>query len=173
MLVAFYFSLILVKYRWLIMNKPDKVFQAFLESPVGVLKIEASRDKIFSILFADEKKRNGRQPPVLKECLKQLKEYFYQGRRKFVLPLELVGTPWQKKVWQELLKIPFGKTFSYAEMAERLGGKEMARVVASACAQNKILFIIPCHRVIGSNGNLTGYSGGLKHKKWLLDFEKK
>jgi|WetSurMetagenome_2_1015567.scaffolds.fasta_scaffold13421_3 methylated-DNA-[protein]-cysteine S-methyltransferase len=153
-------------------DKPDKVFQAFLESPVGVLKIEADKDKILSVLFSDEKKKNGRQPTVLKDCLKQLKEYFYQGRKEFVLPLELGGTPWQKKVWQELLQIPFGKTFSYSELAEKLGGKKMARAVASACAQNKLLFIIPCHRVIGNKGGLTGYRGGLKHKKWLLDFEK-
>ena len=149
------------------------IFQAFLESPVGVLKIEANKNKICSILFANEKRKNGRQPLVLKNCLKQLKEYFYQGRKKFTLPLALGGTVWQKKVWQELLDIPFGKTSSYAELAEKLGGKKMARAVASACAQNKLLFIIPCHRIIGNKGGLTGYSGGLKHKKWLLDFEKK
>ncbi|MDD4902174.1 MAG: methylated-DNA--[protein]-cysteine S-methyltransferase [Patescibacteria group bacterium] len=155
------------------MNKPDQLFQAFLESPVGVLKIEASKDKICSVLFSDQKKKNARQPDVLKNCLKQLKEYFYENRKKFALPLELKGTVWQKKVWQKLAEIPFGKTTSYAELAEKLGGKKMARSVASACARNKILFIIPCHRVIGSGGGLTGYRGGLKHKKWLLDFENK
>jgi len=155
------------------MNKPERVFQAFLESPVGVLKIEAGQDKILSVLFADEKRKNGRQPAVLKDCLKQLKEYFYQGRKKFSLPLELKGTPWQKKVWQELTNIPFGKITSYAELAEKLGGKKMARAVASACAHNKLLFVIPCHRVIAGTGGLAGYRGGLKHKKWLLDFEKK
>ncbi len=154
------------------MNRPAKLFQAFLESPVGVLKIEANQDKILSVLFTDQKKKNARQPEVLKHCLKQLKEYFYQGRRKFALPLELEGTVWQKKVWEELAKIPFGKTLFYAELAEKLGGKKLSRAVASACAQNKILFIIPCHRVIGSNGGYVGYRGGLKHKKWLLDFEK-
>jgi methylated-DNA-[protein]-cysteine S-methyltransferase len=155
------------------MGKPAKIFQSFLESPVGVLKIEASADKICSVLFSPEKNKNGRRPEVLKSCLKQLKEYFYQGRKKFSLDLELSGTPWQKKVWQELMKIPFGKTCSYTELAEKLGGKKMARAVASACAHNKILFIIPCHRAIGSQGGLTGYRGGLRHKKWLLDFEKK
>lgn len=155
------------------MNESNKIFQAFLETPVGVLKIEANQDKILSVLFAAEKKKNGRQPLVLKDCLKQLKEYFYQGRKTFSLPLELNGTAWQKKVWQELASVVFGKTSSYSELAERLGGKRMARSVASACAKNKLLFIIPCHRIIGSKGGLTGYSGGLKHKKWLLDFEKK
>jgi methylated-DNA-[protein]-cysteine S-methyltransferase len=155
------------------MKKTNKIFEAFFESPVGVLKIEADKDNILSILFAEEKKKNKNHPPALQDCLKQLKEYFYQGRKKFVLPLALTGTPWQKKVWQELLTIPFGKTFSYAELAERLGGKKMARAVASACARNKILFIVPCHRVIGERGGLTGYRGGLKHKKWLLEFEKK
>jgi methylated-DNA-[protein]-cysteine S-methyltransferase len=152
---------------------PEKLFQAFLESPVGVLRIEANQDKITSVLFAHEKKKNGRQPEVLKNCLKQLKEYFYGGRKKFALPLALAGTAWQKKVWQELLNIPFGKTVSYADLAEKLGGKKLARSVASACAQNKFLFIVPCHRVIGSNGGLTGYRGGLAHKKWLLEFERK
>jgi len=151
---------------------PDKIFQAFLESPVGVLKIEANEDKILSVLFANDKKKNARQPQVLKDCLKQLKEYFYEGRKKFALPLELAGTEWQKKVWQELNNIPFGKNLSYTELADKLGGKNLARAVASACAQNKILFVIPCHRVIGAKGGLTGYRGGLKHKKWLLDFEK-
>jgi methylated-DNA-[protein]-cysteine S-methyltransferase len=155
------------------MTKPDKIFQAFLESPVGVLQIEANKNKICSILFAHEKKKNGRQPAVLKDCLKQLKEYFYHGRKSFSLPLDLGGTIWQKKVWQKLLEIPFGKTTSYSELAEKLGGKKMARAVASACAHNKILFIIPCHRVIGVGGGITGYRGGLRHKKWLLDFEKK
>jgi methylated-DNA-[protein]-cysteine S-methyltransferase len=169
----FYFPHFLIKLEYTYMSKPDKLFQAFLESPVGVLRIEASQDKIRSVLFADQKKKNGRQPPVLKNCLKQLKEYFYQGRTKFTLPLDLDGTPWQKQVWRELADIPFGKTVSYADLAEKLGGKKMARSVASACAQNKILFIIPCHRVIGSGGGLTGYRGGLRHKKWLLDFEKK
>jgi len=152
---------------------PDKIFQAFLESPVGVLKIEANEDKILSVLFANDKKKNARQPQVLKDCLKQLKEYFYEGRKKFALPLELAGTEWQKKVWQELNNIPFGKNLSYIELADKLGGKNLARAVASACAQNKILFVIPCHRVIGVKGDLTGYRGGLRHKRWLLDFEKK
>jgi methylated-DNA-[protein]-cysteine S-methyltransferase len=155
------------------MKRGNKIFRAFLESPVGVLEIKAEADKIISILFANEKKRNGKQPQALKDCLKQLKEYFYHGRKIFSLPLALDGTIWQKRVWQELLKIPFGKTTSYSELAERLGGKKLARAVASACAHNKILFIIPCHRVIGVGGGITGYRGGLRHKKWLLDLEKK
>lgn len=155
------------------MEKGNKIFQAFLESPVGVLEIKAEADKIISILFANEKKRNGKHPQILKECLKQLKEYFYHGRKSFSLDLHFSGTPWQEKVWRELSKTPFGKTSSYSELAEKLGGKNLARAVASACAQNKLLFIIPCHRIIGNKGGLTGYSGGLKHKKWLLDFEKK
>jgi methylated-DNA-[protein]-cysteine S-methyltransferase len=151
---------------------PAKISSAFLETPVGVLKIEASQDKIISVLFSMEKGRNGRQPEVLKDCLKQLKEYFYHGRKSFSLPLELAGTPWQQQVWQEILNIPFGKISSYSELAEKLGGKQLARSVASACAHNKLLFIIPCHRVIGIKGDAAGYRGGLKHKRWLLDFEK-
>jgi methylated-DNA-[protein]-cysteine S-methyltransferase len=154
------------------MEKIPQIYCAFLESPVGILKIEASRDKIRSVLFSMEKKKNGRQPAVLKDCLKQLKEYFYEGRKDFSLPLDLVGTEWQKEVWQKLTAIPFGSTTSYSELAEKLGGKNQARAVASACAHNKLLFVIPCHRVIGVKGDIIGYRGGLKHKKWLLDFEK-
>jgi O-6-methylguanine DNA methyltransferase len=155
------------------MEKIPQTYSAFLESPVGILKIEASRDKIRSVLFSMEKKKNGRQPAVLKDCLKQLKEYFYEGRKHFSLPLELGGSAWQQRVWQELTNIPFGQTTSYSDLADKLGGKNMARAVASACAHNKLLFVIPCHRVIGAKGDITGYRGGLKHKKWLLDFENK
>jgi methylated-DNA-[protein]-cysteine S-methyltransferase len=155
------------------MEKQYKIFTGYLETPIGVLKIESSQDKIISILFSTEKKKNGRLPLVMKDCLKQLKEYFYQDRKDFSLPLDLSGTPLQVEVWQELLKTPFGKTSSYSELAEKVGGKNMARAVASACAHNKLLFVIPCHRIIGVNGNVSGYSGGSAHKKWLLEFEKK
>jgi methylated-DNA-[protein]-cysteine S-methyltransferase len=154
-------------------EKPIEKFSAFLETPVGILKIESSQDRIVSVLFSMEKVRNESLPAVLNDCLKQLKEYFYEGRKAFSLPLDLTGTDWQQKVWQELAKTPFGKTLSYGELAEKLGGKNLARAVASACAHNKLLFLVPCHRVIGANGNVSGYRGGQKHKKWLLDFEKK
>lgn len=108
----------------------------------------------------------------LQELRNQLSEYFSGERKDFTLPLHPEGTDFQKSVWQELLKIPYGTTRSYADQSKALGIPEAIRAVANANAMNRIAIIIPCHRVIGSNGRLTGYAGGLKRKKWLLDHEK-
>ena len=101
----------------------------------------------------------------------QLREFFEGKRRAFELPLDLRGTPSQKKVWQALTRIPYGKTISYGEQARRLGNPGAARAVGGANNRNPIAIIIPCHRVIGSSGHLTGYASGLKIKKFLLDLE--
>ena len=103
--------------------------------------------------------------------INQLSEYFEGKRTSFDLPFGLEGTDFQKRVWAELLNIPFGKTRSYMEQAKALGDVKAIRAVASANGQNKIAIIIPCHRVIGSDGSLTGFAGGLHRKKWLLEFE--
>jgi AraC family transcriptional regulator of adaptative response/methylated-DNA-[protein]-cysteine methyltransferase len=104
---------------------------------------------------------------------KQITEYFEGSRKEFTLPLVTPGTPFQQTVWKELTKIPFGTTRSYLEQSIALGKPESIRAVANANGMNRISIIIPCHRVIGSDGKLTGYGGGLKRKKWLLDHEKK
>ncbi|MBE0570339.1 MAG: methylated-DNA--[protein]-cysteine S-methyltransferase [Ignavibacteriaceae bacterium] len=101
----------------------------------------------------------------------QLEEYFNRTRKGFDLPLELLGTEFQKKVWNELIKIPYGETISYGELANRMGDKNLMRAVASANGANPIPIIIPCHRVIGANGSLTGYGGGLDVKQKLLELE--
>ncbi len=108
---------------------------------------------------------------VLKEAKKQLNEYFSHKRKIFDIPLLMVGTTFQKKVWNSLLKIPFGKTSSYLQLAENIGDKNAVRAVASANGANAISIIIPCHRIIGSNGKLVGYAGGLKTKADLLGLE--
>ena len=109
---------------------------------------------------------------VIEKAKYQLDEYFLNKRREFDIPLLFVGTDFQKKVWNELLKIPYGIIISYGELAKRVGMPKSVRAVANANAVNAISIIAPCHRVIGSNGSLTGYGGGLERKRFLLDFEK-
>ena len=110
---------------------------------------------------------------VIEKAKYQLDEYFLIKRREFDIPLLFVGTDFQKKVWNELLKIPYGSTVSYSELANRIGMPNAVRAVAKANAVNAISIIAPCHRVIGSDGNLTGYGGGLERKNYLLNLEKK
>jgi len=112
------------------------------------------------------------ESPFFAQLEIELKEYFEGKRREFSVPLELVGTDFQKKVWAELLKIPYGKTISYKQLAERVGDSNASRAVANANGMNKICFIVPCHRVIGADGSLTGYASGLERKRFVLDLEK-
>ena len=112
------------------------------------------------------------ESPFFAQLEVELKEYFEGKRREFSVPLELVGTDFQKKVWTELLKIPYGKTISYKQLAERVGDSNASRAVANANGMNKISLIVPCHRVIGADGSLTGYASGLERKKFLLELEK-
>ena len=108
---------------------------------------------------------------VIEKAVQQLNEYFQNKRREFDIPLLFVGTDFQKKVWNELLKIPYGKTISYSELAKRIGMPNAVRAVANANAVNAISIVAPCHRVIGSDGTLTGYGGGLERKRLLLELE--
>lgn len=148
-------------------------------SPIGKLKITASESAIRSIYFIEDNiyvseldtEFEQESNFILDKCLSQLDEYFFGDRKSFDLPMEMEGTDFQRQVWNELLKIPYGTTISYLELSEIIGNKKTIRAVAKANAENKIPIIIPCHRVIGTNGNLTGYSGGLKRKRWLLDHE--
>lgn len=113
------------------------------------------------------------QSPIIKNCIKQLDEYFAGSRTEFHLPLIQAGTTFQQTVWQELLHIPYGKTISYLELSKRLGNVKAIRAVGTANGNNSISIIVPCHRVIGSNGDLVGYGGDLWRKKWLLEHEAK
>lgn len=156
------------------MLKAENIARDFFVSPLGILEIRADNYGLISVLFTEDK--SGPLPdhghPGIKKAAKQLAEYFSGRREEFDLGLVLSGTGWQKKVWRAVASIPFGQTVSYSDLAKKLGGKKLARAVAAACAQNKLLLIIPCHRVIGQDGGLKGYAGGFRHKKWLLDFER-
>ena len=110
---------------------------------------------------------------IIEETIKQLEEYFKAERQNFDIPLLMVGTEFQKSVWQGLMKIPFGKTASYLELAKNIGNEKAVRAVANANGANAISILIPCHRIIGSNGTLTGYAGGLDVKKKLLELEQR
>lgn len=145
---------------------------AYLHSPVGTLEIKGDENGLASVHFLDsDEKTTTSISKFLQPTIDQLLEYFEGGRTKFYLKLNPEGTPFQKKVWEQLMKIPFAKTVSYQEIANRLGNSKVIRAAASANGKNPIAIIIPCHRVIGSDGSLTGYAGGLHRKKWLLDHE--
>jgi len=158
-----------------------------IDTPVGKMRIGATdegiclfdfqyRKSIDSIMnrietLSGDKFAEGEHPyfEILKQ---QIGEYFNGARKEFDLPLHLIGTPFQKSVWQGLLKIPYGETRSYKQQSIFLGNEKAIRAVASANGENGIAIIIPCHRVIGTNGSLVGYGGGLSRKKWLLDLER-
>jgi len=144
------------------------------QSPVGWLEIKVSEKYVNGISFVNENKENNLHVPfVAKQCAIQLDEYFEGKIKTFELPLFPSGTTFQLRTWDILSKIPYGETISYLELARRLGDEKSIRAAGHAIGQNPIAIIIPCHRVIGSDGNLTGYSGGLKNKQFLLDHEAK
>ncbi|SRX52803.1 methylated-DNA--[protein]-cysteine S-methyltransferase [Aequorivita sp. CIP111184] len=154
---------------------------AFLNTPIGILELKGDANGLASLLFKDSDETNISEkvstelletvPAELQETVSQLQEYFEGKRKEFNLKLSPTGTDFQRKVWRQLQKIPFGKTTSYQQMANQLGDQKVIRAAASANGKNPISIIIPCHRVIGSDGSLTGYAGGLHRKKWLLEFE--
>ena len=150
---------------------------SFLEvrSPIGPLRLVASPNGLrridFSPLSAPDPEWVAESTPVLDEVTRQLNEYFAGTRRSFDLPLEPSGTDFQQSVWKVLRGIPFGQTISYGEQARRLGDAKKARAVGSANGRNPLPIVVPCHRVIGTNGSLTGFAGGMDAKKWLLTHE--
>lgn len=147
-------------------------YRAYYKSKIGFMEITSTKNTILAIDFVKAKKFKNSNISILKKCLKQIDEYFRGKRRTFSLNLHLQGTDFQKKVWRRLIKIPFGKTVSYKDIAVRIGNIRAVRAVGNANNKNSIAIIVPCHRVIGSNGSLVGYGGGLWRKKWLLKHEK-
>ncbi|GAA4275119.1 methylated-DNA--[protein]-cysteine S-methyltransferase [Aquimarina gracilis] len=147
--------------------------EAYIETPLGIAIISGDKNGISSVSVTRESKKQLSKniPAQLQEAVAQLTEYFEGNRTHFDLKLNPLGTDFQKKVWNELLKIPFGKTATYLDMAKRLGDPKCIRAAATANGKNPLWIIVPCHRVIGSDGSLTGYAGGLWRKKWLLDHE--
>lgn len=145
---------------------------AYYSSPIGTLEIKGNEDGLVSLEFLDEAvDPTEKVHESIKEVTYQLDEYFTGIRKEFGLKLNPVGTEFQKKVWKELEEIPFGKTWSYLDIALKLADKNATRAVGNSNAKNPIAIIVPCHRVIGSTGKLTGYAGGLWRKEWLLKHE--
>jgi methylated-DNA-[protein]-cysteine S-methyltransferase len=149
----------------------NPVKRAFLKTPLGYLEINGSEKGINKVEFLNFRVRINRVPAILKPCVNELKEYFLGKRQNFTIDLDLSGSPFQLKVWNELLKIPYGTTISYLELARRVGDAKALRAVGGANGSNPMVILVPCHRVIGSNGKLVGYGGGIKRKKWLLEHE--
>ena len=154
---------------------------AFMEmaSPVGQLKLVATETALVAVLWENENPNRVRlaelienvQHPILLETQKQLNEYFAGQRQVFDLALDFEGTEFQQKVWQALLTIPFGETRSYKQIAEQIGNVKAVRAVGAANGKNPISIITPCHRVVGANGKLVGFAGGLENKDVLLQLE--
>lgn len=144
---------------------------AFLKSPLGITKIVGDADGISEISVSDKGEESVSIPKELEQAVSQLQEYFEGKRNDFNLKLNPKGTEFQQRVWQELLNIPFGKTLSYLELSKKLGDVKAIRAVAAANGKNPLWIVVPCHRVIGTDGSLTGYAGGLGRKKWLLEHE--
>lgn len=142
------------------------------ETPIGVVCIEESENAITGLWFHEEKDPMETETPLLKEAGRQLAEYFEKKRKVFDLPLKPEGTNFQKRVWAALCTIPYGQTRSYGEIAKQIGNEKACRAVGGANNKNPIMIFIPCHRVIGADGSLTGFGGGLPAKKYMLELEK-
>lgn len=148
------------------------MYEVYHRTPVGVALITADDTHITKVsIRAETVEETSTGHPLLLEAIKQLDEYFAGDRKDFDLPLNQPGTDFQQEVWQELLKIPYGKTITYGQQSDKMKNPLAIRAIAAANGKNNLWVIVPCHRVIGSNGSLTGYAGGLWRKQWLLDHE--
>jgi methylated-DNA-[protein]-cysteine S-methyltransferase len=165
--------------RSLTMNKSADSLYTYCSSPIGELLLLSDGDALTGLVLAERDGTPARPPEpgrrsddaAFRVASDQLRAYFAGELRRFDLPLRLTGTPYQRLAWEGLLSIPFGCTISYAEQARRIGRPGAARAVGAANGRNPIAIIVPCHRVIGANGTLTGYGGGLERKEWLIAHE--
>lgn len=147
----------------------------YTDGPLGRIAIRGNADFITAVLFVDGPQEDVATPnaaPLLYTAARQLEEYFAKQRKVFDLPVQQPGTAFQQLVWRNLLTIPFGETITYLALAKRVGNVKSIRAVGTTNGKNALSIIVPCHRVIGSGGVLTGYAGGLWRKQWLLDHEK-
>ncbi len=154
----------------------NRSYDDYVDTPIGILKLSFNEKfELVSAIFPEDEitlpVANGLGSVKIQRVKKQFEEYFNGTRKTFDIPLSPEGTEFQKKVWTELLNIPYGETTTYQQMANKLGDPKVIRAAASANGKNPISIVIPCHRVIGSDGSLTGYAGGLHRKKWLLELE--
>jgi methylated-DNA-[protein]-cysteine S-methyltransferase len=148
----------------------------YFSSPLGEIELRYDDEFIYAFHFCDDafiKKEDGPLNDVVQNAIQQLKNYFDGNLKTFDLPLKMRGTEFQQKVWHELCGIDFGKTISYLQLARQLGDEKSIRAAASANGKNPFAIVVPCHRVIGADGSLTGYAGELWRKQWLLDHEAK
>jgi methylated-DNA-[protein]-cysteine S-methyltransferase len=147
-----------------------------INTPIGTVSIQAGDDAVHAVSFIKDKSiitEGETTHPLIQKCISQLQEYFEGKRKMFDLPLQQKGSPFQQNVWGQLLKIDYGKTISYLELSKRIGDVKAIRAVGTTNGKNQIAIIVPCHRVIGIDGSLTGYAGELWRKKWLLEHEGK
>ncbi|QQQ86909.1 methylated-DNA--[protein]-cysteine S-methyltransferase [Peptacetobacter hiranonis] len=144
------------------------------DTEIGRIKISEKDEKIIGLVFSDYKKEDEieKETDAIRKTYLQLKEYLSGKRKNFDIEIEMIGTEFQKKVWKELLNIPYGETRSYKDIAIAIGNEKACRAVGNANNKNPIAIIVPCHRVVGSNGSMTGYAGGLDIKEKLLKIEK-
>ncbi len=150
----------------------DQVYTSYIQSKIGYLIIVASEQYVQEIRFSDEKPDTGETNEITSKCVCQLTEYFSGERREFDVPVHARGTEFQVRVWEELMKVPFGQQVTYRELAEQVGDIKLTRAIGMASSKNRISIIVPCHRVVGSSGKLTGYAAGLWRKDWLLKHER-
>jgi methylated-DNA-[protein]-cysteine S-methyltransferase len=151
----------------------DNTYTTYFASPIGLIEITGTESAISTVQFVEQKEKavSDKLPQSIEECAKQLDEYFKGGRKTFSIMTYAEGTAFQQQVWKELHTIPFGKTTSYIALARKLNNPNAVRAIGSTNSKNKICVIVPCHRVIGNDGSLVGYAGGLWRKQWLLEHE--
>ncbi|MGG2015532.1 methylated-DNA--[protein]-cysteine S-methyltransferase [Bacillus sp. S10(2024)] len=146
------------------------MYQAYYKSELGWIEVKGDETGISSVLFVEQKQEDILHP-IVERCVMELDEYFHKKRTEFTVPLRAKGTPFQKQVWNALCSVPYGKSASYLDMAEKIGNPRAVRAIGGANSRNPISIIVPCHRIIGKSGKLVGYEGGLWRKEWLLKHE--
>ena len=152
------------------MESPNYI--KYYQTPIGWTEIRSNEEAVTNLVIVDEPGENSETvPAVINECIAQLDEYFMGIRKEFTVSINPVGTPFQERVWAALCRIPYGSIKTYGELSEVVGGRNNTRAVGSAAHYNPILILVPCHRLIGVNGNLTGFAAGLPRKEWLLYHE--
>ncbi|MGG0187675.1 methylated-DNA--[protein]-cysteine S-methyltransferase [Bacillus rhizoplanae] len=146
------------------------MYQAYYESEIGWIEVKGDENGISSVLFVEQKQEDVFHP-IVEQCVMELDEYFHNKRTVFTVPLQATGTSFQKQVWNALCSVSYGKSASYLDIAEKIGNPKAVRAIGGANSRNPISIIVPCHRIIGKNGKLVGYEGGLWRKEWLLKHE--
>jgi methylated-DNA-[protein]-cysteine S-methyltransferase len=155
-------------------NKMETAYTTYYSSPIGLIKIAGSTEALQEMQFVETKEDYSSEslPPLYEDCKQQLNDYFRGQLKNFSLPLVFAGTAFQQQVWTELSAIPYGRTTSYVALARKLKNPNAVRAIGSTNAKNKLCIVVPCHRVIGNDGTLVGYAGGLWRKQWLLEHER-